>query len=895
MASNAALSQTIQSLTLSKIRELEKLRNAYQSRKSEILRSSAACDDHFERLKHLLAGTKELYPGASRDITIGHIERWLDQARYDSSIPSKMLEGFEETLISKLDAHSRKLGLADLYARLLTEWMNPSSNGINDTKAKDDSDNEDFLLVEERQKQRLQQLCDQFEAVVFEPRETNEQEIHAFLEDLFVEDSQKVALKKLRGLVKDKCETFWTDEEPFNRTSLSNCIKGLLTQELLSDGKRAVLKDFLDNEVAMTEIADVLNMRYADLKNWDWHTGEKGIPVLPRQQTNGKYRVWVDEDVLETIFAEFIALEFCSSLKHLLRCVITHKGVWKFSPGPQITERDILRRRYYDDPRALSVYSVETLRRDEYKDMYFLSHLPGSDTSLFENGATYDEASDDEEAGATSANKTGPKTNIKQRILRKVATETLINQHLYGEAAVIQSDMKWYGTGLPHSTLFAILRFVGFSEEWINFFTKYLHAPLNMDQSCDGRTPTGPRIRQRGVPLAGAMAKLMGELVLFFMDMTVNRESGILLYRMHDDLWLCGNPAKCAQAWEAMQRYARVTGLEFNLAKTGSVYLAKSRDASIAARLPKGPVTIGLLVLDPDSGNWVIDQTQVDAHVQQLKQQLDRCDSVISWIRTWNSCIGRFFTSNFGQPAFCFGRDHVDLILATYEKVQSTLFNAEGRASTVTEHLRHMIEERFGVFDVPDAFFFFPEQLGGLGLRNPFVSTLLVRDQFDSTPVKLINDYKENEKKAYLLTKKLFEELTERERLQRYQEISPDAKSEANLVIDRSDWSTFMSFDEYIRFRESTETLLARLYMKLMDVPGEIDVELTEEVSSALGKVQSQIAYPVKDNELKWMLQLYAEEPLRLLGGLSLVDKRFLPVGVLAMVKGKKVTWQMVL
>jgi hypothetical protein len=380
---------------------------------------------------------------------------------------------------------------------------------------------------------------------------------------------------------------------------------------------------------------------------------------------------------------------------------------------------------------------VENLRKCEYESTYFLSHLPGSDTSLFENGPTYDEASDDEDAGARPAQKAGPNKNIKQRILRKVATETLLHQHLHGDAAVIQSDMKWYGTGLPHSTLFAILGFVGFTEEWIDFFTKYLHAPLNMDEACDGRTPTGPRMRQRGVPLAGAMAKLMGELVLFFMDMTVNRESGMLLYRMHDDLWLCGDPAKCAQAWEAMQRYARVTGLEFNLAKTGSVYLAETRDASIAARLPKGPVTIGLLVLDPDSGNWVIDQTQVDAHVQQLKQQLDHCDSVISWIRTWNSCIGRFFTSNFGQPAFCFGRDHVDHILATYEKVQNALFNTDGRASTVTEHLRHMIEERFGVSEIPNAFFFFLEQLGGLGLQNPFVSTLLVRDKLRSTPSSL--------------------------------------------------------------------------------------------------------------------------------------------------------------
>jgi hypothetical protein len=77
MASNTALSQTIQSLTLSKICELEKLRNTYQSHESEILMLYAACNNRFKRLKHLLTSTEELYPSASQDVTISHIKQWL--------------------------------------------------------------------------------------------------------------------------------------------------------------------------------------------------------------------------------------------------------------------------------------------------------------------------------------------------------------------------------------------------------------------------------------------------------------------------------------------------------------------------------------------------------------------------------------------------------------------------------------------------------------------------------------------------------------------------------------------------------------------------------------------------------------------------------------------------
>jgi hypothetical protein len=49
------------------------------------------------------------------------------------------------------------------------------------------------------------------------------------------------------------------------------------------------------------------------------------------------------------------------------------------------------------------------------------------------------------------------------------------------------------------------------------------------------------------------------------------------------------------------------------------------------------------------------------------------------------------------------------------------------------------------------------------------------------------------------------------------------------------------------------------------------------------------------DAEKKWFLQLYAGELLEDFGGLSLVDKQFLPVGVLTMMRGKKVSWNMIL
>lgn len=398
-------------------------------------------------------------------------------------------------------------------------------------------------------------------------------------------------------------------------------------------------------------------MRLADLDNWNWNAGQKGIPVLPRQQVNGKFRIWMDEDVLQAIFTQYIFTRLCNSLKAILKSFITDDAVWNWKSTNQMTERDRLRWRYHFNQSPESG-GIEDEHKRDFLDTHFLFQLPLEQDSLYERGAAYDDDGEKQPYGSKPEGK-----NVKQQLLHKIATETLIQRELDGETVEVQSDLQWYATALPHSTIFAVVKYLGIPEKWVLFFKKYLQTPLNMIRSFEN-TESGPRIRHRGVPMSHASEKFLGELVLFFMDLDVNRETGMLLYRLHDDLWFCGEPEQCADAWEVLRRYAKVTGLEFNDSKTGSVYMSNAVDGSIACQLPKGPVKFGFLSLNP-AGTWVINQSQVDAHLQQLQKQLNHCDSLISWIRTWNSCIGRFFKSTFGEPAFCFGRPNVDAILAT--------------------------------------------------------------------------------------------------------------------------------------------------------------------------------------------------------------------------------------
>ena len=204
-----------------------------------------------------------------------------------------------------------------------------------------------------------------------------------------------------------------------------------------------------------------------------------------------------------------------------------------------------------------------------------------------------------------------------------------------------------------------------------------------------------------------------------------------------------------------------------------------------------------------------------------------------------------------------------------------------------------MIQDRFGVPDLPDSFIFMPEQLGGLGLRNPFVNLFLIRNRITQTPEDIVNEYLKDERDGYAQSKKDFESSTEKVLRRRLHYIYPNEELDKQTVIPESDLDTFFSLEEYSRFRERNNPKFRQTFDRLVSTPDPEEIALSREVETGL---RDFLADSVRlDSEKKWFLQLYAKELLEDFGGLSLVDKQFLPVGVLAMMRGKKVSWNMVL
>lgn len=269
----------------------------------------------------------------------------------------------------------------------------------------------------DRQKEPLQDLCDKFEDVVFEPLHTDEAEINAYVSGLFSDQGE--AGHKLLADIRDRItygeSEMFSGKSPFGVAMLDWVIKGLLAEDLLSDEKQSLLRDLLGNEVVLREIADVLNMRIADLDNWQWEVGELGIPVLPRQQLNGKYRIWMEENIIQAMLIHYTGIRCC---------VFTRAALLEFELGSNAT-----------------LGRLQALRASQYQEEFLLSQLPEDVRSIgsYEN---------DESSGHHSQ----PRVNqghIKQKLLRTLASEVIVQGALEGEVTVLQSDLQWYGA-LPH-------------------------------------------------------------------------------------------------------------------------------------------------------------------------------------------------------------------------------------------------------------------------------------------------------------------------------------------------------------------------------------------------------------------------------------------------------------
>lgn len=124
----------------------------------------------------------------------------------------------------------------------------------------------------------------------------------------------------------------------------------------------------------LQEMADVLNMQIDALESWSW--GNEPVPVEVRRALNGKYRVYMDEEIVQALLLHFIGIKWAVHLKTVFSNFF-HSGAWKQSSRKSL-DRQARARRQDFGLETRERHNVRNKRRDRYQENYFMVQLPSS-------------------------------------------------------------------------------------------------------------------------------------------------------------------------------------------------------------------------------------------------------------------------------------------------------------------------------------------------------------------------------------------------------------------------------------------------------------------------------------------------------------------------------------
>ena len=917
----AALPATLRSITATKTAELEKQGRHYEDTKNAIKTQFENAQPGREKSLALVDGICKLEgvriveelspddedrkassPDTSEAFRIKNYARILRQAWLDPAFSKTKVDEMHGSLLNGLQLKTVRHAHSRLYSELVAEWI------TNDSEIKSASSDAMGMSgkseipgsYENVGRKEMHEQRREWESLVYGTSNVDAAAVKAYLEKLFttethVERAYNDLRKKIRNF------SFRTaNVELCSPESLKGYIKGLLSVDLLNEEKKAILEIFSTNKEVLKEVSDVLNMRFKSLNTWKWTTVNGAVTLEQRRQLNGKYRVYMDEDVLDALMIHVIGMKWAVHFRSAFFDFF-HTFAWSRSRNT-IPIEDRERREWFLGQDSEKDYrNVQKHRHEDYAEKYFLTQLP---TNVDSAPPAYSDESDD--SSDVPARRMSS-LEIKHGLLHLLITEALVARHLNPGTrhSVIRSDFKWFGPALPHTTIFTVLSFFGVNDFWLDFFRKFLTAPMRFSQ--DG--PDGEvHNRSRGVPMSHTLADSLSESVLFVMDFAVNASTKSNLYRLHDDFWFWGPHSICKTAWEEMRLFAGTMGIEFNEEKTGSVvFLATNahgksepESSTKAAKdgLPSGSVRWGFLELDMKTTSFKIDQGKVDEHIEELKLQLKATKSVFGYIEVYNAYLARFFSNNFGKPSYAFGRKHIDEMIGTFARVQTALF-PNGR---VVDHLSKMTAERFDVPEtsLPDGFWFLPIRHGGMELKNPVVPLFNMREDIRWQPERILQRALEKDETEYLAAKERFELQNTGYGLGKISNVKLLKKMQTDG--DKA----FISKEEFLRHREERSENLLNAYKELLLVPEEVRLSVTPELQTLVGTLKNKgglnlvsgSAGPIREEwgrmeaYWQWIVAVHGREVVERYGSLALVDPVQIPLGVVGVMKAGKVRWQ---
>ncbi|WFD28476.1 hypothetical protein MNAN1_003487 [Malassezia nana] len=851
---STALSSTLRHVAETKLEKLEKRRAELDAFWKEYLDEKTAEFRNVDSVRRLLQGMQDHGHKFQDDAWPKNLHVFLDLAEKDPVLRPSHVAAWGRSLVLELEQKRARYEMTELFSKLVLQWIQSSSS-----VPPAQSDSTSGLSELEQQRQT-------WGSYAFTACETDKPAILAYLDGLFFkDDSQSVSKKSPMETLRSSIAHF--DDISIDKDKVRMAIQALLKEDLFMGEKRAALEDMQSRDMVMDEIADALRSDLSALHSLRWH--DRPIPVHFRKHINGRFRVYLEEEIYRAIFVQIVGTHWAVFLKNALSKFVA-SSAWRQKPATTRMSKEHMEKRiqFVGSSRDASrrKNSINASRWKSYQDVFFLSQLP---SSLQQGTKGYY----GEDLGTQT--KSAPRAT-PQRLLRLITTEILLHKHLYGTATYFQTDFKWFGPSIPHSTLLALFEFFHVPPKWVAFFRAFMQPTLCVSEQ---ESDAEPKKRKRGIPISHTLSTVFGELLLFVLDFAVNQETqGCYLYRLFDDLHFWGQPDSCVAAWNTIQTFSRIMGLELNEEKSGSFHCSlPGQEVARPSALPANPVHWGFLTL-VGGGEWQLDQERLERHIREMARQLAYCDSVLSFIHAYNTYM-RFFLNNAGHSAACLGKKHamtlIDMVLQVQRTVMETL--SDSRHSDVVSFLREKIQKNedllLAPLDLSDAFFFFPTYLGGLDVLNPLEGLIEDARHSGKDPESIILAAREKEKEAYRQDWEKFE---------------------AGLVPDHTSGGSTepLTLEEYVQYPEDGSRIWQKAYEELQQGTDAFpSMDLTREWDPAVSRLRQEDE-TIMESEHAWLAQLYGAEVVSRMGRLAFGERDLMPIGLVKVLRKERARWQ---
>ncbi|EGZ21719.1 hypothetical protein PHYSODRAFT_490419 [Phytophthora sojae] len=740
------------------------------------------------------------------------------------------------------------------------ELVRPQDGAPESTTLGAEAGNEPLAkLSREETQQRL-------ESYFFQSSGVSEDEVFEFLKtEVFQEregfskartQRQQDALHQARSRLGEFGDTMLSGESPVSEEDVSCCVAALLRDKaFLNPSVVALFTDAQRNKQITKELSHVLTIELSNVKEWRWP--EDGVHVDIQRGMNGRFRCLLQEEAITLLL-------------------------------------------FHDKPWMSGTASVESVRADMMRKFQMFA-LP--DSMRAAGRSPYDEDGTESDGDEEEEDQKADKQDIIRRVLVEAHLQSILasDGNKPSPLVAVMTDLEFFGPSVSHEAVFAILRFLGIRDDMLGVFRAYTKIPLLFPGFEE------PKVMQRGLPVSRMMTMLLAEVKLFVMDYLVLVSSDVFLYRSHDDIcFFDADEAKVLRAWREMQRYAQRVGLAFNEEKSGSIRLyagASTTEAEVgSAPLPATPIRWGLLELQ-SNGSVKILQDEVEAFATEMADRLAAATSTFAWINVYNKYMF-FFLRNFGKPSPIFGLSHVQDALSTLRRIHTLVFpKTNGDA---LGYLRDQVMSgRSGAAPaMPAAWAYWPLNLGGLGLCNPFLAVWDVQNSLYAylemyhTRVgrewpKLKKDWEwqspfstvfEELKQQYDVFAEQtetegFEWIKKRSENERFAYMKSSKFSDKQRNYGRSEPKldhsfTLRSFEEYVKL-----------------LPSLMDTRLSTEFNDLLSEAE-ECAPPLPNGYLsEWVAFIYSAQVMEVFGTLSFFSRELLPAQLIESIKKKTVTW----